>query len=244
MKLTRTMLVILTAMACIGCHGIGGTYDHSRSLSRTAPVANEGSIAIVGPPDSAALPGLSESLGSAVRDAVAASAPGREVIDSSAFYSRLQAHKGYFQHFGGWMARYAQTGVPEAKYQPAYGKATGVRYLVILKDAQVRRERLDLRSAMKESDCGFGCVIGDANNIWGNRLIVIAELHDLLSGSIIWKGLGEANAISSRVSNLDFGVVQYNLTQPDLGSYSAQLISKVANGIARELGQTTSHHAD
>ena len=230
-------ILVSLASVCVACQGIGGTYDHSRSFARAGGVAGEGAVAVVGPPDTAELPGLAESIGSAVRDALAENNRGREVLGSGVFYARLQRHRGYLEHFGAWLARYAQTGYVERKYLPAYAKASGARYLVLLKDAAIRREKLDVRTAVEEANCGFGCFIGDASNIWGNRLIVVAELHDLSRGEIAWKGVGEANAITSRVSQLDFGLVQYNLKQPTMGAYSAQLVAHVANGIAREIGQ-------
>ena len=46
---------------------------------------------------------------------------------------------------------------------------------------------------------------------------------------------GESNVITSRITKLDFGLVQHNFTQPELGDYADQLISHVANGMVDEI---------
>lgn len=231
----RVVVAVLAIATCMSCRGVGGTYDHSRSLAHSGGLAEAGAVAVVGPPESAELPGLSETLRSAVREALGSSFPDRKILDQGEFYSRLSRHRGYFEGFGTWLARYSQTGFAETRHQPAFGKATGTRYLVLIRDARVRREKMAVRDALEEAGCGFGCVIADAKNIWGNRLLVTAEVHDLAQGEIVWKGVGEANAITSRTSEVDFGLVKYNLRQPGAGAYSDQLVSKVANGIAREI---------
>ena len=63
----------------------------------------------------------------------------------------------------------------------------------------------------------------------------LAEIIDLHKGRVAWKGIGESNVITSRLTKLDFGLVQHNFTQPDLGDYSDQLVSYVANGIVDEI---------
>ena len=70
----------------------------------------------------------------------------------------------------------------------------------MLRDAEIRREKMDVWTAMEEADCGFGC-LAYADNIWGVRLIVLADLLDLRSGTGVWRGVGGANAITSRVSH-------------------------------------------
>ena len=80
----------------------------------------------------------------------------------------------------------------------------------------------------------MGCV-GDANNIFHNQLIVLAQVIDLKNARVAWKGVGDANIITSRMSKLDFGIVQYNLSQPGLGGHAEQLVAHVANGIADEI---------
>ena len=54
-------------------------------------------------------------------------------------------------------------------------------------------------------------------------------------GRIAWKGVGDANIITSRISHLDFGLVHYNLKQPGLGAHADQLVAYVANGVADEI---------
>jgi hypothetical protein len=233
----RCVGTILLLASLVSCRGIGGTYDQSRSVVRRGEVEPRGVVAVIGPPESADLPGLAEALQGAVVDAVRLARPDRDVLSSHDFYERLQRHRGYFEHFGDWLARYAQTGFVDQGHFAAYAKASRTRYLLLLKDMALRRERIDVRTAVEEAGCGMGCWVWNAKSIWGNRLIVIAELHDLQRAEVAWKGVGQANAISSRVEQLDFGLVQYNLRQPEMGAYSDQLVAHVATGIARELDE-------
>ena len=47
--------------------------------------------------------------------------------------------------------------------------------------------------------------------------------------------IGESNVITSRTKKLDFGLVQYNFAQPELGDYADQLVSHIADGVAEEI---------
>ncbi len=80
----------------------------------------------------------------------------------------------------------------------------------------------------------MGC-IGDASNIVRYQLVVLAEIIDLHAGKLAWKGIGESNVITSQVTKLNFGLVQHNFTQPDLGDYADQLVSYVATGLVDEI---------
>lgn len=230
--------LVLLPLALMSCRSLGASYDESRSLMRFEGFA-EGAVAIVGPPEEAQFPGLAQSLGLAIRDALATRYPGHEFIDTMELYGRLQQHKGYYQHFGGWLGRYTQSGgFLETQFLGHYAKASRARYLLVLRDAEVKREKIDVRTAVTEvrrvRGCRMACV-GDASNIVRYQLVVLAEIIDLHAGKVAWKGIGESNVITSRITKLDFGLVQHNFTQPDLGDYADQLVSYVANGVVDEI---------
>jgi hypothetical protein len=224
-------------LALVSCRSLGATYDESRSLVPSDGF-QAGSVAVIGPPAKAQFPGLAETLGEAIRGSLGQRTPSREFVSASDLYARLQRHKGYYQHFGAWLSRYTQTGFLETEHLAHYAQASGVRYLLILRDAAIKREKMDVRTAADEvrrvRGCRLGCV-GNANNIFRNQLIVLAEVIDLKTARIAWKGVGDANIITSRMSKLDFGLVQYNLRQPGLGAHADQLVAYVANGIADEI---------
>lgn len=228
----------LTALSQASCRSLAATYDESRSLVRSTGL-QVGAVAIVGPPEEAQFPGLAQRLSGAIQAALAERNPNSEFIDATQLYGRLQQHSGYYEHFGGWLSRYSQSGgFLETKYLRNYAKAGQVRYLLVLRDAEIRREKIDVRTAVDEvrrvRGCRMGCV-GDASNIIRNQLLILAELIDLYEGRVAWKGIGESNAITSRVAKLRFDFVDYNLKQPDLGDEADRLVSHVANGIVDEV---------
>ena len=231
--------LLVVALTLSSCRSIGAAYDESRTTAKVASGLEDGAIAVLGPPEEAQFPGLAEVFAGAVREALAERDTRRSLLDANEFYARLQRRKGYYENFGGWLARFNQTsGFLETRNLPLYGRATGVRYLLVFRDADVKREKMDVRAAISEVSrvrgCRMGCV-GNAKNIFRHQLVVLGELIDLKQAKTAWKGVGESNIITSRMSKLDFGLVQYNLQQPDLGSHADQLVALVANGIADEL---------
>ena len=95
----------LCLLALVSCRSLTATYDESRSLVPSAGF-QAGSVAVIGPPAEAQFPGLAETLGDAIRDALVQRTRSREFVSASDLYARLHRHKGYYQHFGAWLSRY------------------------------------------------------------------------------------------------------------------------------------------
>jgi len=173
MRLSRTILALFLLAGIFGCKSLGGTFDHSRSLVRAGALDGKSPIAVLPPPEDAQMPGLEARIEQAVSEAIR-SGRTQEVVPAKRFYEMLARHKGYREHFISWLVRYRESGVLEKDFMPAYAKASGVRYLLLLRDAEIRRERMDVRTAVEEARCGI-CRV-DPNNIWGNQLIVLEPI--------------------------------------------------------------------
>ena len=71
--------LVLIPLVLVSCRSLSASYDESRSLMRFEGLA-EGAVAVVGPPEEAQFPGMAQSLGLAIRNALAIRHPGHEFI--------------------------------------------------------------------------------------------------------------------------------------------------------------------
>jgi hypothetical protein len=228
----RAALGVLALAPLLACHTVGGTNELSRTLGRRATLGSAPSIAVVPPPANGQLPGLSEALGAAVSQALSSEIPGARIVPPDHFKAALGRRRGYLWHFRKWLDGYARTDVLHAEPLPLYGKAAGVEYLLLLRGAEVSKERITAR----EAKCGFGCRVPDPNDLWRNRLVVVAEVIDLRSGTKVWQGVGEAEAVTAERIQLDFSHdVRFDPSPTEQDPFTSQLVSLSSQGLAREV---------
>jgi hypothetical protein len=78
--------------------------------------------------------------------------------------------------------------------------------------------------------------MSNGDNVWQTDLKIIAELIDVQSGRVAWRGVGEATRIQEGSRELDFGVLIVQGDRADsLETLASQMVSIAAEGIANQI---------
>jgi hypothetical protein len=121
------------------------------------------------------------------------------------------------------------TSVVDQQPLAAFRKAIGTTYALLVRSLYLSRERI------RAGDSGYSGFVSDANNVWRTDLKISAELLDLESGQVVWKGVGHAEDINSPRKPLDYGVVIVNQRNPEVIEYVDRLVDVATDGLARQL---------
>jgi len=235
----RALATILVATIGVGCATLNNTVDKSRTVadrsSQSSPITG---IAIPMIPENAAAEGLAGGLSDALPTALEAALPGVQLVPPETFGTSLHRYKGYLAHFAQWRSTYEQTGVIDPKPLPYYAKAAGgVSHILLVRSTSLDREKVSVRDALSIAPCRRAfCSIRDANNIWATHLKVLAELIDVGSGAVAWRGVGETVRIQEGSPRLDFGLlVVHGSKGAGVEQLASQMVGIAAEGIAAQL---------
>lgn len=235
-------LFLLVAIA--GCATVNNTVDNSRTVSRKGPAGSVvGGVAVASIPESSAAEGLSRDLGLALPAAIREALPGVAVIGPTEFGTALQRRKGYLAHFAKWRSIYEQTGVLDPRPLAHYSRAAGgVTHLLLVRSTNLDREKVSLRDALRAAPCRrLFCTAQDSDNIWETRLKVLAELIDLRTGGVAWRGVGEAVRVQQGSPRLDFGLFIIDRSKgPGVEDLAEEMVGIAAEGIASQIGGSRS----
>jgi hypothetical protein len=180
--------------------------------------------------ESAAVEGLAENLNTALALAVEKKVREAQVVGSNKLNAALLADES-IDTFARWRSAYQLTRVLDPRPLKSLEKPIGGRYLLLPLDTYVNREKI----SPKEAQCPSVCWI-NPNNVWRTKLKVLAELIDTKNGSVVWKGVGEAQHIQDGGKTLDFGLVVIHPGKgEEVETLAGKMITVVAEGIAKEL---------
>jgi hypothetical protein len=214
----------------VGCASIEATHDHSHTINLKKSDGGAHTITIAPILESAAVEGLAKNLNAALVLAVDKKVRGSQVVGSDNLNASLIAHES-IDSFARWRSAYRLTGVLDPRPLESLVKPIGARYLLLPLDTYVNREKI----SPKEAQCPSICLM-NADNLWRTKLKVLAELIDTKNGSVVWRGVGEAQHIQDGGPTLDFGLV---IIHPGKGeeveTLAGRMITVVAEGIAKEL---------
>ena len=234
------LATIIAAALSMGCATLNNTVDRSRTTSAHAlDSAAVVRIAIPPVPENAQAEALSTNLATALPAALSEALPHAQIVGARAFGKRLQRHKGYLAHFAKWRSIYQQTGIIDPAPLGHYAKALGdVSHILLIRSTNLNRSQVTLKEALRIAPCRKLVCKVNPKNLWQTDLKVLAELIDVRTGEVTWRGVGEATRIQQGSAGLDFGLVKtYGTKGDDIETLAAQMVDIAAQGVAGQIAK-------
>jgi hypothetical protein len=169
-----------------------GAQDHSATVMRASEALVVRSLAVVPLPEAPTLKGLPRSIEPALVGALRAEFPTARVLGAREFATALGRTPGYAQHFARWRASYERTQRFDRRPLRQYARASGARYLLVVRSTRLDRDELE----WKQVEAMGCCFSKPGARYWRTRLSLIAELIDAAGAKVVWRGRGEADQLT------------------------------------------------
>jgi hypothetical protein len=222
-------LLLLGVIASVGgCASIEGTRDKSDTVARAMPSDQIDSIAILPIKEYAAAEGLSIQIEAALQQGISKNLPSARTVDPTTF-SSLLGRAGLMQSYGEWLSTYEATSLVDPQPLVSFSNATTARYFLLVPSLYLNREKTTGAAT------GYTGTVSDAKNVWRTDLKASVVLIDTHTGTVVWRGTGYAENISSKKKDVDLGLVILNRRSPELRDHLDELVQTLADGIGKQI---------
>jgi len=211
-----------------GCASIERTRDKSDTLVRAVRSDQLDSVAILPIKEYAVAEGLSTQIEAALQQGISKNLPSTKTVDPTTF-SSLLGRAGLMQSYAQWLSTYEATSYIEPQPLVSFANATSARYFLLVPSLYLNREKTTGAAT------GYTGMVSDANNVWRTDLTASAVLIDTHTATVVWRGTGYAENISSKKKDVDLGLVIINRRSPEITDRLGELIQTMADGIGKQI---------
>ncbi|WP_136799688.1 hypothetical protein [Desulfosediminicola ganghwensis] len=223
----RNFVLVLVAFIVTSCASIEGLRDKSYTMV-DAHSGIDGVVAILPVKETAEMPGLSGTIEAALAKSLKTLNPATGIVESGEFKT-LIVKNNLVDEYVEWKSAYDTLKAISVPPLREFSKKTGARYFLLIPSVHLSREKI------RGVDTGYTGWVSDTNNVWRTNLIVLGELVDSQTGTVIWRGVGKAEYINSPRRDLDLGLVITHQRNPEIHEYLPQMVEVAAKGITQNI---------
>jgi uncharacterized protein (DUF1697 family) len=192
------------------------------------PIAIE-SLTILPIKDDSAVLGLSENLEAELSKAFQVQLPRVKIVSADSFRARI-AENDLINEYAQWKSAYDQTKMFSLRPLKKWSQIVETRYFLMVTKVLLSREK------MKAVDTGYSGWVNDAENVWRTDLKVFAQVIDIESGTVTWKGVGHAENVHSpkRIGHNDSWIT-WNAKNPEMEQYIRPMVKMAVDGLVMNI---------
>lgn len=222
--------VVLVSLFLSSCSSVAGLRDKSYTMDNQGlqPIAIE-SLTILPIKDDSAVLGLSENLEAELSKAFQVQLPRVKIVSADSFRARI-AENDLINEYAQWKSAYDQTKMFSLRPLKKWSQIVETRYFLMVTKVLLSREK------MKAVDTGYSGWVNDAENVWRTDLKVFAQVIDIESGTVTWKGVGHAENVHSpkRIGHNDSWIT-WNAKNPEMEQYIRPMVKMAVDGLVMNI---------
>jgi hypothetical protein len=222
-------IAVMVSLALInvlsGCASVEGTRDKSTTLVRHAVVPSTAILALAPIIEVPGVPGVATQVEQALGQALPAQLTPTTLLGATSVRQRLVT-TGQVDAFAQWRATYTATGVLLRDALAPLAQALQAQYLLLIPRVTVTRDHPHIRDIGRT---GTG-----TRYVWRTVCTIEAEVIAMETGTVLWKGMGQAeNIVAPR--NRSLIVVEFQERTPPVDELLPELVAVATQGLAQQV---------
>jgi hypothetical protein len=221
--------VVLVLLFLSSCSSVAGLRDKSYTIDNHDLQANAmESLTILPIKDDSAVLGLSGGLEAELSKAIHVQMPQVKIVNADAFRSRI-AENDLINEYAQWKSAYDETKMLSLRPLKKWSQIVETRYFLMVVKVHLSREK------MTAIDTGYSGWVNNASNVWRTDLRLFAQVIDVESGTVTWKGVGHAENVHSPKRIGNDGWITWNAKNPETDQYIRPMIKVAVDGLVMNI---------